>query len=815
MPIGGFEENKVLPQGNPWVWDCDGEDPAMEGQREALCTLGNGYFATRGTIPEAVADGVHYPATYIAGVFNRLRAGVAGRSVENESLVNAPNWLCLSVRPEGGRWLGEQGHEVLSHEQQLDMYRGLLVRRLRWRDPEGRITRLAQRRFVSMRDAHLAALETAIVAENWEGCLEVRTALDGRVTNSGVARYLSLGTLHLTPVQQGADGEVIYLLTETNQSHVRIAVAARTTLHYDGIQPEVEPIESWEDGYIAQHFVVDLARGQELMVEKVVALFTSRDAAISEPLSQAREWAGAVAGGFDELLERHALAWSDLWRRSAIRLGADHDLTKLTHLHVFHLLQTVSENSIGLDVGIPARGLHGEAYRGHVFWDELFVFPFLILRFPELARSLLLYRYRRLDQARRMARAAGHEGAMFPWQSGSDGREETQAWHVNPLSGRWRADHSRLQYHVNAAIVASVWQYYQATGDMQFLRFYGAEMILEIARFWASVSSYNHSLDRYEIKGVMGPDEFHESYPDRSQAGVDNNAYTNLMAVWCLCRAAELLHTLPPAFAQEITNRLGIHAPEVDRWEHVSRKMRVCFHDDVISQFEGYERLDELNWEHYQRKYGDIGRLDRLLEAESDTSDRYKVAKQADVIMLFYLLSAEELAGLLQHLGYRYDKELIHRNFEYYSQRTAHGSSLSRVVHAWVAARRDRKASWDSFLRVLHGDVAEVRGGTTAEGIHLGAMAGTVDLLQRCYTGLELRQEMLRLNPAIPPELGSIAFDIRYRGYLLHLWFTTELARVQVDLAEGGPITVDIKGMTRTVLPGQTMEVKVSNCSTN
>ena len=423
-----------------------------------------------------------------------------------------------------------------------------------------------------------------------------------------------------------------------------------------------------------------------------------------------------MAGGFDDLLGRHAEAWSDLWGRSSIRLGADHDVTKLTNLHTFHILQTVSENSVGLDVGIPARGLHGDAYRGHVFWDELFVFPFLTLRFPELARSLLLYRYRRLGQARRAATAAGYAGAMFPWQSGSDGREETQTLHLNPLSGRWLEDPSRLQRHVNAAIVACIWHYYQATGDIQFLRSYGAEMILEIARFWASVSTYNHSVDRYEIKGVMGPDEFHEHYPDRHEPGVDNNAYTNLMAVWCLCRAAEVLQTLPPVFANEITDRLGINGPELDRWDQISRKMRVCFHEDVISQFQGYEHLDELDWDRYRSMYGDIDRLDRILEAEGDSPDRYKLAKQADVVMLFYLLSAEELAGLLERLGYHYDKELVHRNFEYYAPRTAHGSSLSRVVHAWVAARRDREASWDFFVDGLHSDVAGMRGGTTAGG---------------------------------------------------------------------------------------------------
>jgi trehalose 6-phosphate phosphatase len=792
-----------------WHWGYEGLDPVLEGQREALCTLGNGYFATRGAAAEAAVDGVHYPATYIAGVYNRLQAEVAGRVVENESLVNAPNWLCLSFRAEGGRWFGEEGSEILSNNEELDMYRGLLVRRTQWRDANGRVTLVTQRRFVSMRDPHLAGLEATVVAENWEGRLEVRSALDGTVENRGVARYRALGTKHLTPVSSGAEGEVIWLEVETNQSHIRIATAARTRLF--GGQPLEGAVEvDQRDGYVEQRVVVDVAQGEQVIVEKIAAYFTSKDMAISEPLWEARRWASTVAGPFEELLDRHALTWSHLWRRSRIRLGADHDLAQIINLHTFHILQTVSENSIGLDVGVPARGLHGEAYRGHVFWDELFVFPLLNVRFPELTRSLLLYRYRRLDRARRAATEAGFQGALFPWQSGSDGREETQTMHLNPLSGHWRADPTRLQRHTNAAVVACIWQYYQATGDIQFLRFYGAEMILEIARFWASVASYNHALDRYEIKGVMGPDEFHEGYPGRDQPGLDNNAYTNLMAVWCLCVAIETLDILPPVFAREITDRLGIYRPELDRWEQISRKMRVCFHDGVISQFEGYEDLEELDWERYREIYGDIDRLDRILEAEGGSPDRYKLSKQADVIMLFYVLSSGQLAELLERLGYAYDRELIHRNFEYYVQRTAHGSSLSRVVHAWVSARRDRQASWEFFAKGLHADVAELRGSTTAEGIHVGAMAGTIDLLQRCYTGLEMRHDVLYFNPVIPAEVGSMAFDMRYRGYLVHLEFTSEVARVSVDPAEGAPITVEVQDFISIVEPGQTFEVKIA-----
>ena len=186
----------------------------------------------------------------------------------------------------------------------------------------------------------------------------------------------------------------------------------------------------------------------------------------------------------------------------------------LLRLNMFHLLQAVSLHSIGLDIGVPARGWTGEAYQGHVFWDELFIFPFFNHRMPEITRSLLMYRYRRLDEARAAARRAGYQGAMFPWQSGSNGEEVTQAQNLNPRSGRWVPDNSYLQRHVGSAIAYNVWQYFQVTRDLEFLEFYGAELILEIARFWASIARLNDARGRYEIHGVMGPDEFHDAYPD-------------------------------------------------------------------------------------------------------------------------------------------------------------------------------------------------------------------------------------------------------------------------------------------------------------
>ena len=219
---------------------------------------------------------------------------------------------------------------------------------------------------------------------------------------------------------------------------------------------------------------------------------------------------------------------------------------------MFHLLQSASPHNVDLDAGIPARGLHGEAYRGHVFWDELFVFPVLTLRLPGLARALLRYRTRRLDAARRAARQAGHTGAMYPWQSGSDGREETQRVHLNPLSGRWLPDTSHLQRHVGLAVAYNIWQYYQATGDLEFLADHGAETMLEIARFFAGLADYDAARDRFRIRGVMGPDEYSTRYPGAAEPGIDDNAYTNVMTVWLLLRAQDVLDVLPATRRAEL-----------------------------------------------------------------------------------------------------------------------------------------------------------------------------------------------------------------------------------------------------------------------
>jgi len=790
-----------------WELAYEGYDPQYERLREALCTVGNGYVATRGCAPEAAASDSHYPGTYTAGVYNTLTDRVADRTIENESLVNLPNWLSLTFRINGGPWFHVDDAEILSYRQTFDLRHATLTRRLRFRDGSGQVTTLDQQRFASMHQPHLLAMRTTLGAENWSGTVEFSSLLDGGVQNTNVERYRSLSSAHLTPSvidEIGADS--VLLRTETSQSHISIAVAARTTLWREDARADAQYAVVADGDRGGHNIAVALSAGQSITCEKVATFFTGRDTAISEPASAAQQYLDST-GRYADLHHQHARAWDRLWEQCKIGLSDSTLMLRVLRLHLVHVLQTISPHTAELDAGVPARGLHGEAYRGHVFWDALFVSPVLSLRLPNVARSLLLYRYRRLPEARRAARRAGYLGAMYPWQSGSDGREVSQEVHLNPQSGRWNPDASARAHHVGLAIAYNAWQYYQVTGDRRWLGDYGAEMLVEIARFWVGLATFDDTRGRYTIRGIIGPDEFHSGYPGKEYDGIDNNAYTNAMAVWVIMRAMDALDLLPLRDRLDLVGKVNLTADELDRWDDVTRRMFVPFHDGVISQFEGYSELKELDWEGYRQRYGNIQRLDRILEAEDDTVNNYKASKQADALMLFYLLSSEELLGLFGRLGYRFAPEQIPKTIEYYLSRTSDGSTLSAVVHSWVLTRAHRHHAMRYFVEVLGSDVVDIQGGTTSEGIHLAAMAGSVDLLQRCFTGLETRDDRLVLAPHWPEALGPIEFPFVYRGQRVHLRISGRTGVLTSESGNSGGITIECRGRVHDLLPGRSIEV--------
>ncbi len=791
-----------------WSLVYDQYDPGLQSLREALTTLGNGVFCTRGALPSEVAGDTHYPGTYLACGYNRLVTNVSGRNVVNEDLVNMPNPIGLTFRIEDGPWFRIDEVEVRNYRQELNTRDGILTVDLEIKDAAGRETRVRFRRFVSMNQRHFGAVQLSVTPLNWAGRMTFRASLDGQVTNYGVKRYRELASQHLNAIAAeetiGAEsGErIISLTSETNQSRIRSSLASRLVCFRDGERLSADTIAEFEPGLATQTVTVEAATGRPVVAEKIFAFYTSRDPAISEPTLNAVE-AVDGAGDFTTLFEQHQRAWYSLWQRFDVVVTGDAEVQKILRVHTFHLLQTLSPNSQDFDVAVPARGWSGEAYRGHIFWDELYILPALDVAMPRLTEVHLRYRILRLDPARRAAAKAGFKGAMFPWQSGSDGSEETQQVHLNPRSGRWVPDNSYLQRHVNLAIAYSVWQHYQATRRRHLLETGGAEMLLEIARFFASIAEKSAETGRYHIRKVMGPDEFHEGYPDREESGLDDNAYTNVMVAWLMDVASQIFDIVDPALASELKGVLGIDDAEIAVWTEMAHRMYVPFHDDgIISQFEGYGDLLEFDWEGYRAKYGDIHRLDRILEAEGDSANRYKLSKQADVLMLFYLFGRRGVGDLMGRLGYRFTDEMWDRNLEYYEARCSHGSTLSFVVHAWVRARTDPEAAWDHFWKALNSDVGDIQGGTTPEGIHMGAMAGTVDIVQRCFTGLEVRDYTLGFDPRIPERIGTIRLRLYLREAWLQVTASNQMVSIYVEPGRAPAIPVAVRGELRELRPG-------------
>lgn len=756
--------------------------------REALCATGNGYITTRGAGAEAQISESRYPGTYLAGGYNRLKTIIEGQTIENEDLVNWPNWLCLDLKIENGRWFNPQQFTLLSYEQFLNYYEGTLVRNIIFQDELGRQTKLESLRFVSMSDSHRAGIQWKITPLNWSGQITVRSMLDGSVKNLGVKRYEKLNHIHLNILEKGFLPEgCSYIYVMTNQSGLCMAQASKLEVFSDEkmLTPAFQKDD--ENKKVSLQFSYNIQKVETLKVVKKVTIYTSKDQAITHPLTEAIEQVMQKTS-FAELLGRHSIKWKHLWDHCNIELKNMPRETNILRFHIFHILQTLSPHTADLDVGTPSRGWHGEAYRGHVFWDEIYILPFLTLLLPTVARSLILYRYRRLGEAKRLAQAQGFQGAMYPWQSGSNGREESQVLHLNPISGRWVEDATHKQRHVNAAIVYNIWQFYEATNDLEFLSYFGTEMCLEIAKFWVSIAEYSTTKERYEIKNVVGPDEFHTAFPGRKETGVDNNAYTNYMAAWCIHKALEILALQSDVRQKELMEIVALTNDDLQKWREVCSKMFIPFQaNGIISQFEGYEQLEELDWEHYRSKYGNIQRLDRLLEAEGKDPNEFKINKQADVLMLFYLFSAEELQEFMGHLGYNFDPETIPQNIHYYLGQTTNGSSLSRVVHSWVLARSQRERSWNYFQHALESDISDIQGGTTHEGIHLGAMAGTVDLVIRCYTGMDMDDDVLWLNPTLPEELGELEFSIHYRGHWMRLVISHEHLHITIKQSWAHP----------------------------
>ena len=798
---------------NPWKLTYKEFDPEQAALREALLTLGNGYLGTRGAAHEMSASKVHYPGTYIAGVWNTIPTEIAGRTIYNEDFVNCPNWLMFIYRIDEGPWANRLNMKILSYKIELNMQKGMLSRRVRWKDNEGRITLEEMHRIVSMAHPHCGAQKVTITPENYKGQITVRSGIDGLIINAGVERYRQLNSTHLIPADHGSFGDDgIFLTMKTSQSNIEITEAMRNLVYcgHERLKVKTDIVAHGRQRVIHE-MTFPVEAGKRYSVDKLVSIYSSRDQGVTDSRSVAQETVGQVES-FDQLFKSHQAKWRALWRRFDIEIDGDPFVQLTLRLHAFHLLQSASTYNEDIDAGMPVRGLHGEAYRGHVFWDELYTFPFYNLRAPEITRALLMYRYRRLGAAKENAKANGYKGAMYPWQQASTGEEVTQIIHLNPMSNTWGPDYSSLQRHVGIAIAYNIWTYFYTTGDRDFLDRYGAEMIVEIAHFWGSIAQWNPKTKRFDIDGVMGPDEFHEKYPQANKGGLKNNAYTNVGAVWVLKKA---LHILNDLMEEEDRSALlvkaGIDQEELNRWQLMTQKMAVPMDKTgLIHQFEGYMDLEELDWEGYRGRYDNIRRIDRILKSEGLSPDSYKASKQADVLMMFYIFNMQELQDIFGGLGYAMDKKILKKNFEYYFPRTSHGSTLSMVVHAYVAdLLGDKSKAMHAFMEALRSDIYDTQGGTTQEGIHSGVMGSSIDLFLRCFAGLQILEDRVSLSPRLPEQWSRIRFNVRYKN----IWFQVQASRdtltitaeplKEMYLQPTTKIPITVKRKLQHLLPGK------------
>ncbi|WP_461240914.1 glycoside hydrolase family 65 protein [Paucilactobacillus sp. N302-9] len=768
---------------NAWHLDYYGQYQSKRNfGQEAMLTIGNGFFGLRGAYVEAKADQDNYPGMYVAGMYNQLTTSINGRDVVNEDLVNLPNAQYLSFGIDHENRFKIQKSDIRDIYRSLDLKTGQLTTSMIINLSTGHQLAISTTKIADMKNWHRFTIRYQITPLNFAGNMQVYSEIDGNVINGNVERYSEFDQHHLDITNMWTDQNIAVLGGQTKTSKIRFAIGAKLSTTEKLTDQDFKTRNTNQS--VTQVINFDVTPEKTYTFEKVVSVFTS----LESPTDQLDELAQkeVSVGSFTNTEDNSRLFFKRLWHDTDIKITGDLTSQKLSRVNIFHLF--VSAQAIGqgqLDASIGARGLHGEAYRGHVFWDEMFVMPFYISHYPQLAKQLLLYRYHRLPAAREYAISEHHKGAMFPWQSGMTGDEQSQFVHLNPLTNQWEPDNSRLQRHVSLAIAYNVWSYYQITQDHEFLARYGLELLLSIAKFWLSMAQFDPKTKRFNISNVMGPDEFHEEYPNSDQQGLTNNAYTNMMVVWLFNSITTLANQVSDEQLQTIKQKCDFSSVDLDQMQQVSHQLKLDINEDgIIGQFEGYFNLPTLNFDNYRKKYGDISRLDRILKSEGKTPDAYQVAKQADTLMAYYNLGSHQVNQILNQLDYHLPAHYFSHNLQFYLDRTTHGSTLSRIVYADLTqANGNADQSWKLFRQALFSDYYDIQGGTTAEGIHLGVMGATLGLETYTYGGVSLLGEQISVEPKLPRQWQQLEFSEHYRGTKVHFIITHHDITVQADRA--------------------------------
>ncbi|MCP9333049.1 glycoside hydrolase family 65 protein [Lentilactobacillus hilgardii] len=763
-----------------WHLDYYGEYSGKRNYgQEAMLTIGNGYFGLRGAYVEANADQDNYPGTYVAGVYNQLTTKINDRDVVNEDLVNLPNSQFISFGVDHQQPFKIKKEDIQDIYRSLNLKTGVLTTTLHIQLSTGHILEVRATKVANMTNWHRYAIKYELKPINFSGSLQIYSEIDGSVLNGNVERYSDFNQHHLDIIGMSAHDNQISMSGQTKTS--KVAFVINSKLDSQDFDTTSSINTDTENQLIRQTLSLDVEPEKSYEFEKCVSIFTGN--ADDDTLESAAQ-SELNDSSFNDTLNDSQKFWKNVWNKSDIKITNDITSQKLTRVNIYHMLVTSAALASGeLDASVGARGLHGEAYRGHIFWDVTFDLPFYAIHYPAIAKQCLLYRYNRIDEARKYAKSEGKDGAMYPWQSGMYGDEQSQFVHLNPVSGEWDPDNSRLQRHVSISVAYDVLKYVQITGDRDFMEKYGLEMLLSICKFWVSMVSYDKDADRYDIHNVMGPDEFHEEYPNADEQGLTNNAYTNIMVSWLFDKVATVVSKQKADVLKAANSKSGTDSNLLTRMSDIAHKLRLDINDEgIIGQFSGYFNLSKLNFDSYRKRYGDISRIDRLLKGEGKSPDSYQVAKQADTLMAYYELPFSEVEDVINRLGYKLPANYFTSNLRFYLDRTTHGSTLSRIVYS-VLDEMDGNMdqSWQLFSTALFSDYYDIQGGTTAEGIHLGVMGATLQIETGCYGGVRFDTDEVSVNPHLPQNWKKISFKQAYQGIKYQFEITHHNITVTAD----------------------------------
>lgn len=691
--------------------------------KETIFTIGNGYLCTRGAFEESYPN--ERRATFVHGVFDDV-------PIAFTELTNAPDWLGLTVLLNGQKFSLHEGtlHE---YERYLDLRAGLLTRKVRWQAPGGQIATLIFERFASLADEHLAVLRCRVLPE-FDGEIEFRASINSNMDNQGVA--------HWSFLEQGLREGTATLRVCTRKSKIEMAYAMRLNVKIDGqrvIQPEYWDVESIPTLRTKQ----SVRAGHGVEATKLVAIAASRDGA--SPLDLALRHL-ENASDFDSAFFAHKQAWEEEWNRCDVVIEGDDEAQLAARFSMFHLLIAAPRHDNRVNIG--AKTLSGFGYRGHAFWDtEIFMLPFFTFTSPHIARNLLEYRYLTLPAAREKARKAGYEGAWFAWESAATGEEVTPTWipdfhDPKKLARVWTGD---LAIHISADVAYGAWQYWRTTGDDEWFARYGAELILDAAKFYASRAEWDAQRGRYLYSDVIGPDEYHDH--------VNNNAYTNLLAQWNLQKAFEALDWLKryfPEQAQVLVERLNLTLEILNQWRDVKEKILVLEDEKgLVEQFEGFFKLNDVNLADYEPR---TKSMHEILGIEG--ANHYQAIKQPDVLMLQYLLR--------DHYG----NARVRVNYDYYNPRTDHtyGSSLGPAIQSAISCGMgDVEDAYEHFIRAARADLRDVRG-NAGDGIHAASTGGVWQAIVFGFGGLRTNGAEWTISPRLPKHWKRLSFRFFLHG---------------------------------------------------